>query len=246
MPVAHRNFEYSYLSPKGKPIFVPSSEGRDWGHRIKDLIEGLHTFEAYYFHLRRGSHVAALHEHRENSWFARIDLQNFFHTVTRSRLDRTLQASGVRSHRLFAKWSTVKDPFGGTGYVLPYGFVQSPILSTLCLSQSSIGTVLKRLSCSMTVSVYLDDIAVSAASETMVRKAYDELCQAVHNSGFLLSSKKSESESKAITLFNCELRFGYSAVLQSQKDESNSMPKSGRSLDAFERYCQSVETGNRS
>ena len=65
-----------------------------------------------------------------------ILLKDFFYTVRRNRVDRALRACGVRQHVHFAKWSTVKDPQGGGGYVLPYGFVQSPLLASLVLAES--------------------------------------------------------------------------------------------------------------
>lgn len=77
MSVAIPNFKYRYFR-KGKPVFVPTSIGRRIGLEVKEAIEDTYSFNPIYFHLRRGGHVAAMHHHRDNRLFAKIDIANFF------------------------------------------------------------------------------------------------------------------------------------------------------------------------
>ena len=70
---------------------------------------------------------------------------------------------GYAIARAWANASTVRPPDDEKRYMLPYGFVQSPILASLALGESRLG---KRL-CTIAelpqtaVSVYVDDIIVS-------------------------------------------------------------------------------------
>ena len=79
MPVRFQNFIYSFKSGKGKPIFVPNERSREIGDTIKASLERHITFEPYYYHLRRGGHVGALHSHRPNGYYARVDIERFFY-----------------------------------------------------------------------------------------------------------------------------------------------------------------------
>ena len=144
MTIDFENFRYSYWK-NGKPIFVPNEFSINLGKKIKRKIEKSYSFDKFIFHFKEGSHVVALHQHRENNFFCRVDIEKFFYSIRRNRLKRILKSIGIPKPEHFAKWSTVKNPFDGGGYVLPYGFVQSPILSTLVLSESPVGFFLKEL-----------------------------------------------------------------------------------------------------
>jgi hypothetical protein len=48
-----------------------------------------------------------------------------------------------------------------TSFVLPFGFVQSPLMAGLCLANSKLGATLARLAKKFTVTVYVDDIVIS-------------------------------------------------------------------------------------
>ena len=244
MPVAFQNYEFSYLNAKKKPVFVPSEAGRKIGLQIKVIVEAGHTFDPFFWHLREGGHVASMHEHRGHSWFARVDLQNFFYTVRRRQVQQALRDCGARRHEHFAKWSTVRNPFDTGGYVVPYGFVQSPIVASLVLSRSPLGRVLRGLPAAVTVGVYLDDISISANDEGLLRVAYDLIVAAVEPSGFALNAVKSSPPTQSIELFNCEMRRGHSAVLDRRIDEFYALPRSEWSAAGFENYRQSVAVGN--
>jgi hypothetical protein len=50
MPVQFRNFDFSYIGPKGKPVFVPTDEGREIGQTVKALVEERYEFAPFYTH----------------------------------------------------------------------------------------------------------------------------------------------------------------------------------------------------
>jgi len=244
MPVQFHNFAYSFSGPKGKPVFVPTPEGREIGHKVKTLVEENYEFDAFYTHFRPGGHVRALHAHRQHAVFAKLDLKDFFYTIGRNRVDKALKACGVRHHAHFAKWSTVKSPSGEGGYVLPYGFVQSPILASLVLSQSAVGRFLAEASQQVLVTVYLDDIAFSADDAGLVSEVFAAALSVVDEAGFMLNTAKVAAPSEAIEVFNCGLKVGQTSVLEVRRDAFYAEARSEESADAFERYCEVVEAGN--
>ena len=187
MAVAIPNFEYSYPR-KGKPVFVPTKIGRRIGNEIKDAVEDAYTFDPIYFHLRRGGHVAAMHHHRDSRSFARIDISNFFYSISRRRVQSALDRAGVGTPRFFAQWSTVSNPYGNPRYALPYGFVQSPIFASLVIATSDLGQHLLGLPASVKVGVYVNDISLSSDDDDALRHAYDATIAALETDGFAVSA----------------------------------------------------------
>jgi hypothetical protein len=130
----------------GKWVFVPTAETVALGKQIKKAIEDCWTPPSYFFHLREGGHVEALKSHLGNSSFVRMDVANFFGSINRSRITRCLKSKvGYPKAREWANASTVKQPGGAEGYIVPFGFVQSQILASLCLSESALGVCLGKL-----------------------------------------------------------------------------------------------------
>jgi hypothetical protein len=123
----------------GRWVYVPTAETRKLGREIKLAIERRWTPPPYYFHLRRGGHVQALSSHVGNYIFARLDIQNFFGSINRTRVTRCLTSKfGYKQAREWANASTVVDRDTKRSFV-PFGFVQSPIVASLCLSESALG-----------------------------------------------------------------------------------------------------------
>ncbi len=182
MPVRFKNYSHSF-DLKGKPVFAPSELGRRIGEDVKDRVEKAYSFEDFYYHLRKGGHVAGLHSHRPNRYFCKLDIKNFFYSIARNRVVRCLRAVGIPRARHYGKWSCVKNPFNDSSYALPYGFVQSSILASLVLSQSALGTALARLSKQATVAVYVDDITLSSNDLATLQTCYDELLEAFDAAG---------------------------------------------------------------
>lgn len=244
MPVSFKNYEYSFLNQKRKPVFVPSDKGREIGYDLKDRIERRVAFEDFYYHLKPGGHVSALHAHRGNSYFSKVDIDNFFYRVGRNRLARALHEEGIARAAHYAKWSCVRNPFSDPRYAVPYGFVQSPIVTTLVLRNSPVGTYLKKISSSITVSVFMDDIAISSKEKDHLEMAFIEIQRAFDEANLPLKVSKSCPPSDNIDIFNCYLEEMKSVVTQERKDLFYSQPRSGLSAAAFDDYCLSVEEGN--
>jgi hypothetical protein len=207
---------------------------------IWDRIE----FEPYYYHFSKGSHVAAMHAHRTHRFFARLDIQNFFYSVGRNRVKAALKEIGIRHAEHFAKWSTVRNPFDEPRYSLPYGFPQSPILATLVLRQSMIGSTLQDFPQSICRSVYLDDIAISSNDQGELEHAFSALKEAVVGANFSLSEEKVSGPAASTSIFNCDLAFGKSDVSDARVAKFYSVAASEERAAAFESYRASVAAGN--
>jgi hypothetical protein len=241
MPVLFENFLYSYWK-NGKPIYAPNPFGEKLGADIKRQVNKAYKFDNFIYHFKDGSHVVALHKHRANKYFCRIDIARFFYSVQRNRLKRVLKDIGIYRAEYYAKWSTVKNPFDGGGYVLPYGFVQSPILATLVLARSEIGNYLRGLDPSITVSVYMDDICLSSESDAALQVAFDGLLEAVAAAGFHLNDDKTRPPALQIDIFNCSLENGKTEVLPERIDEFYAEYRTPAGEDAFEAYCDIVKS----
>lgn len=243
MPVDFHNFDYTYTR-KGKPVFVPTPFGAKIGYDIKNQVEAAVTFDPIYYHLQKGGHVAALHAHRSHQFFARIDIERFFYSVSKSVVQRALSSSGIIRARFYAKWSCVKNPYEIPRYALPYGFVQSPILATLVLMTSAIGQFLRTLDPDVTASVYMDDISLSSDNIDLLEVAFEGLHAAIATANFTTSAEKTRKPARAIDLFNCDLTLGRTLVTNERIDAfyaGNPMPLSA---EAFDIYCSTVSAGN--
>jgi hypothetical protein len=194
--------------------------------------------------MRRGGHVAALHLHRQNSLFCRLDIERFFYGIGRNRVINSLRQIGIARSEHYAKWSTVKNPYAPPSYSLPYGFVQSPVLATLVLMTSPVGDYLRNLPDGLAASVYMDDLALSGNDRELISVAFEGLLRAVEASGFRINEAKTRAPSALIDVFNCDLAFGRTVVRDERQAEFYAGQPSPPSLAAFERYCESVETGN--
>jgi hypothetical protein len=238
MPLAFENFLYSYKK-NGKPIYAPNPFGERLGAELKRKVNKAYKFDSFVYHFKDGSHVVALHRHRNNQFFCRIDISKFFYSVQRNRVKRALKDIHVQRPEYYAKWSTVKNPYGA-GYVLPYGFVQSPILATLVLAKSPIGVYLRGLPVSITVSIYMDDICLSGNDEAELQTAFDGLLAAVAEAGFTLNDEKTRPPAAQIDIFNCSLTNGKTEVLQDRIDEFFAQHRSAASEEGFKTYCDIV------
>jgi hypothetical protein len=153
-----------------------------------------------------------------------------------------LKSIGVPRSEFYAKWSTVKNPFEGGGYVLPYGFVQSTILATVVLSESPIGVYLRSLPDTITPSVYMDDLCLSGRDEAELRCAFEGLIASVVEAGFSLNGEKTREPATQIDIFNCSLENGRTAVLPERIAEFFSEERDPAAVEAFQTYCDIVQS----
>lgn len=240
MPLTFENFLYSYKK-NGKPVYAPNPFGEKLGDEIKRKVDKAYKFDSFVYHFKDGSHVLALHRHRNNQFFCRIDISKFFYSIQRNRVKRALKEIHVQRPEYYAKWSTVKNPYGA-GYVLPYGFVQSPILATLVLAKSAIGLYLRGLPPTITVSVYMDDICLSGNNGSELQTAFEGLIDAVAEAGFTLNDDKTRPPASQIDIFNCSLTNGKTKVLQERVDAFLAVERSAASAEGFKTYCNIVES----
>lgn len=205
-----------YERKPGRWIFEPTLEYRDIGALIKNATRKVWKVPLYYFHLRSGGHVKALEIHAKNVYFVRFDIEDFFGHVTQTRITRCLKTFfGYPKARQMAKDSTVQHPIEKNRWVLPYGFVQSPILASLALAKSRLGTALDTLhkERDFKVSVYMDDIIVSCNDLKKLEAICDTLMCAAKKSEFAFNSAKCEGPATAITAFNIELTHANLAIV---------------------------------
>lgn len=194
-------------------IFVPSDESRKIGGEIKAVIEKSYTFPVFYFHLKNGSHIKALDVHIQHKYFASLDIINFFGNINRSRVTRVLKDFfPYDDAREFANWSVVKD-VDRMKYTLPFGFIQSPILASLCLDKSRLGKALRSVNnLDVAVSVYMDDIVLSSNNKALLDDSLEKIKGAAIKSKFPLNKDKQNSLSEKITVFNIDLSHEYLQV----------------------------------
>lgn len=196
----------------GTWVFVPTTEAVIKGREIKRAIEERWKKPpSYYYHLRNGGHVAALQSHTGNTSFIHLDIKNFFGSINRTRVTRSLKKMfAYPTAREWANYSTVVDPKHEKGilkYILPFGFVQSPMIASLCLRDSALGACLERLHRrgGITISVYVDDLIISTNDEIISNHVLAEIKHATQRAGFVLNTDKEEGPAASITAFNIEL-----------------------------------------
>lgn len=189
----------------GRWVFVPTPEAIALGKQIKKRLETAWTPPSYYFHLRKGGHVAALKSHMDHSSFLHVDIQDFFGNINRTRVTRCLKPIvGYKLARDWATTSTVAHPAVNTRTIVPYGFVQSQIIAALCLSDSALGICLDKIGRidAVAVSVYVDDIIVSTNDPQLSIALFELLKVAAGRARFSLTEQAPSSQ---ITAFNIEL-----------------------------------------
>lgn len=193
----------------GTWVFVPSNASIELGKEIKTALEARWAAPKNYYHLAQGGHVRALQAHIGNTHFVHLDIKNFFGQVSATRVTRCLKRFfSYAVARDYAVRSTVLDPSNGSksATILPFGFVQSPILASVCLWQSALGNYLRQLEKSdITVSVYMDDIILSSHDETALLVALKSVETIAERSRLPLNQKKTEGPAPMITAFNIEL-----------------------------------------
>lgn len=195
----------------GRWVFEPSPEARAEGIEVKELVESRWKAPSYYFHLRQGGHVAALHRHQRNSCFIKVDIADFFGSVSRSRVSRVLKEffSHTEARRM-ATASTVQHPEDPARQILPYGFVQSPLLASLVLHKSALGKWLDELRRDrrFVVTVYVDDIIVSGTDAAELGSVLTTLKAKAQRSRLPFSDEKEQGPAGSISAFNIELAAG--------------------------------------
>lgn len=237
------NYEYRYPYRQGRFIYVQNKAYIVSGLAIIQQLTKRFTPHRIFYHFqRRGGHVAALRLHQSSRFFSRFDIENFFGQITRSRIARSLKAIGIKPRRAFniAVESVVVE---GAKKVLPFGFCQSPILATVALEHSLLGSTLRRLSSAgFLVSVYVDDIIVSANDQIALQAASRELIEAAAIAGFPLSPDKQTIAATSLESFNCQIDAHMITVLEERMERFVSDHEAGTDAAraAIEKYINAI------
>ena len=211
---SYPRWHHKYELKPGVWVFEPTEKTVLIGNEIKGAVQNKWIIPYNYYHLNLGGHVAALNLHKSDTVFVHLDIKKFFNTINKSRITRSLKSLfDYPTSRKYALLSTVKHPDKSpVTFILPYGFVQSPILASLCLRQSALGIKIDNLSKSslVRISVYMDDIIISGKDENLLSVLVSELKQSAGKSGFILH--KEEGPARTITAFNINLSNNNTAI----------------------------------
>lgn len=220
-------------------VYVPTLETVREGKLFKKIIELKWLPPTNYYHLKSGGHVDAVKYHLGGRFFVHADINKFFNSINRSRITRELKPYfGYEKSRAIAMESTVSIPLdSGQVFALPFGFVQSTIIASLCLRKSSLGNTIEILKKTdgVRVSVYVDDIIVSAQCLAKAEAALFMIQKSAERSGFYLNEEKTQGPSDTITAFNIDLQQNlmkitsrrFSELLSSYNDASSNKQKIG-------------------
>ena len=208
------NYRYRFEIRPGRFAYIPTDEHRDIAGDIINRVQRQWSPPRWCYHIgKRGGHIAALLVHTPNWWRARLDIEYFYGSVTRSKLNRALKRVGFSYAEAneIATTSTVRI---GKGYALPYGFLQSSLLATLALANSALGTEITQLiDDGFVLSVYVDDIIVSDPTHKgAVQDAITRLVDAASRAAFTISADKTQGPTEEISVFNIVARGDYMMI----------------------------------
>ena len=92
------------------------------------------------------------------------------------------------------------------GKHVPYGFVQSPVMATLALEKSALGSFLtNQTPKQITVSAFVDDISFSSNDEAALQDYGTRLDESADTAGFPFAQDKTVVCEKSVEVFNCAL-----------------------------------------
>ena len=102
-----------------------------------------------------------------------------------------------------ANTSTVTN-IGSSEKVLPFGFVQSPLIGSIVLDQSYLGHELSKLSKlhNLKLSVFVDDIIISSDNKKLIQSASERILKAIEKSNLHLNQEKLAICNGSIKVFN--------------------------------------------
>lgn len=238
-----RRWLHKFEIREGRWVFVPDEHTISYGYKVKSLVEAAWKPPQFYAHLAKGGHLRALETHLKNHIFFRVDFHHFFDSISANRITRNLNGyMSFDKAREIAKLSTVPNPKNGRP-ILPFGFVQSPVLASLCLHKSSVGKFLCRLSTKgYLVTVYVDDIIVSSQfSQHVMEQAYRELLGKIERSGFTINAAKSQPPLPTVTAFNIQCRYGEMKLTTERLTKFTNIIESSineAQIDAIQRYIR--------
>jgi hypothetical protein len=208
-------FSHKFETATGVLVHVPTKYGLTRGYEIVDAVLARWRPPAYFYHFRPGGHVAACRHHLTNPCFARLDIKSFFGSVTRTKVHRALRRIGVSQDDAFAfaSTSTVLREGERGRYALPFGFVQSMVLASVALDRSLVGQrLLAAHRPHIKVSVYVDDIILSARQMAPLLEYVNVLVATANAAGFQFNPSKTLEPSIFTEAFNINVSQGTMCV----------------------------------
>lgn len=199
------NYHKKISLGNNKFAYEQTEEFYNRGLSIIEKILKIWSPPRYYFHYQKGGHLAALKSHEASNFFTRIDLSRFYYKVTKNKIVRSLVKAGFsfKEANEIAIESVVRTT---DGYCLPYGFVQSSLLSSIVLSHSALGKVLRDKTKSFNISVYVDDILISHTGKISEIRTFSEaVCISAAYSNFPINTDKTDIGKTEIEIFNIDL-----------------------------------------
>ncbi|MCX7564844.1 reverse transcriptase domain-containing protein [Sulfitobacter sp. F26169L] len=209
------NYQTRFELKPGKWVFVQTKQSAlDGKVIVEELLKKWQPATHYYHFGKRGGHLGALRAHSVCKFRASLDLKNFFSSVSRNKVSKSLKSIGFNQKDSFdiARRSCVE--FGGKRFI-PFGFIQSMALATLVIDRSRLGKTLDNLRSNGTfVSMYVDDLLISSNSETELSDIYEMLAREVLCAGFELAKEKCILPTESLDVFNCRVGEGTLSVTE--------------------------------
>ncbi|WP_206483418.1 reverse transcriptase domain-containing protein [Thalassotalea sp. G2M2-11] len=201
-------------------VYVPSLATKILGEKISKQVKSVWRAPEYFYHLNQGGHVQGLKSHINDKFFSSIDISDFFGSISRSRITRALKKRlSYELAREIAMVSTVKHYKPEQhSHSLPFGYVQSPILASICLDDSALGECIKACSINeaLNISVYMDDIVLSSNSKQELLEQMELLKDAARRSHFSLNVEKESPPADSVVAFNIELSHSFLKITDSR------------------------------
>lgn len=189
-------------------VFVPTTNTVTYGKLVKNSIEEKWKPPQNYYHLRDGGHIRALKSHLQDQYFIHVDIDNFFGNINRSKVTRALKDFFPYDlARRISIDSTVRLPeVSEKKYILPFGFIQSPVIASLCLYKSRLGGYLEHLGYKgIMVSVYMDDIIISGNNKDILTNIIKDIDIIAQKSKLPFNENTEEMPNTRVTAFNINL-----------------------------------------
>lgn len=211
--------------------------------RAREIVQSLKRRwrpPTYCAHLSRGGHVASLNKHTHNLFFARLDIENFFQSINKNKLIRSLKKIGFSFPEAESISSISTVSANGTIF-LPYGFIQSPLLATIVLTRGPIGkSISECIKSGACVTLYVDDILISGATRPPVENAFVAIRSAIIAAGFRENPQKTLHPSQRTEAFNIEVSSESLAVTPARMERFRERIRSrGESIQTI-RYVKRI------
>ena len=180
-----------------RTFYVPKGKGKRKIYAPKVALKIIQKWLAVHFNRRwecpedifgfvpGKSHIQAADRHLGATWVISVDIENFFPSVTRNRVEKSLQELGY--HDLFSLEAITSLACYGDG--LAQGAPSSPVISNVVLSglDLKLKSLARKRNCIFTR--YADDIVFSGRGE-VPDDLMEDVCTLVRDDGWRIAKNK--------------------------------------------------------